>query len=175
MISGSRTSGSAPLSLPTATAPPRSTRATHLSRRLAADAAAAAVIATVAPLCLLQAPNAIAWAMASVGTAADGTQRPMAVLRAAGLALPAMAAVGGVAAIAAARLRAWPVLLAGLLTMAVADGLGVSARTVALIGSRPDPAWARRGCGHARRPSRWPGSGRGAPGNYWRHCGRPRR
>ena len=135
MISGSRTSGSAPPPLPTAAAPRRSTLAARLSRRLAADAAAAAVVATVAPLCFLQAPNAIAWAMASVGTAADGTQRPVAVLRAAGLALPAMAAVGGVAALAATRLRGWAVLVAGLLTMAVADGLGVSARTVGLIGA----------------------------------------
>ena len=135
MISGSRTSGSAPLLLPTAAAPPRSTLPTRVSRRLAADAVAAAVVATVAPLCFLQAPNAIAWAMAGVGTVADGTQGPVAVLRAAGLALPAMAAVGGVAALAATRWRAWPVLLAGLLTMTVADGLGVSARTIGLIGA----------------------------------------
>ena len=134
MISGSRTSGSAPPP-PLRAAPRRSTLAVRVSRRLAADAAAAAVVATVAPLCFLQAPNAIAWAMASVGTAADGTQRPVAVLRAAGLALPAMAAVGGVAALAASRLRGWPVLVTGLLTMAVADGLGVSARTVGLIGA----------------------------------------
>ncbi len=102
---------------------------------MAADAAAAAVVATVAPLCLLQVPNAIAWAMASVGPAADGPQGPAAVLRAAGLALPAMAAIGGVAALAATRLRAWPVLLAGLVTMAVADALGVSAHTVTQIGT----------------------------------------
>ena len=129
MTTGSRAPGAAPLTLPAAGAPVRT------SRRVAADAAAAALVVTVAPLCFLQAPNAIAWAMASVGTAADGAQGPVAVLRAAGLALPAMAAVGGIAALAATRLRAWPVLLAGLLTMAVADGLGVSARTVGLIGT----------------------------------------
>jgi hypothetical protein len=55
------------------------------------------------------------------------------VLRAAGLALPAMAALAGIAALAVLRLRAWPVLLAGLLVMAVADTLGGSARTVTVI------------------------------------------
>lgn len=86
------------------------------------------------PLCFLQAPNAIAWAMASLGPVAAGPQGPAAVLRAAGLALPAMAAAAGVGALAATRLRPWPVLLAGLLLMAVADALGGSARTVSLIG-----------------------------------------
>jgi hypothetical protein len=92
------------------------------------------VIATVTPLCLLQAPNAIAWALdgpGGVGTGAQGSTT--AVLRAAGLALPAMAAVAGIAALAVLRLRAWPVLLAGLLVMAVADALGGSARTVTVI------------------------------------------
>ncbi len=92
------------------------------------------MIATVTPLCLLQAPNAIAWALDSpggVGTGAQGST--IAVLRAAGLALPAMAALAGIAALAVLRLRAWPVLLAGLLVMAVADALGGSARTVTMI------------------------------------------
>src|ERR1700684_3602921 len=69
-------------------------RAAGTARRGAAEAAAAAVIATVTPLCLLQAPNAIAWALDSpdgVGTGAHGST--IAVLRAAGLALPAMAAL----------------------------------------------------------------------------------
>ena len=59
----------------------------------------------------------------------------MAILRAAGLALPAMAAIGGVAALAATRLRAWPVLLTGLLAMAAGDALGGAANTVGLIGA----------------------------------------
>jgi hypothetical protein len=104
------------------------------ARSAAADAAAAAVVAAVVPLCVLQAPNAIAWAMASLGPVAAGPQGAGAVLRASGLALPAMAAVAGVAALAARRLRAWPVLLAGLVVMALADALGGSARTIELIG-----------------------------------------
>ena len=104
-------------------------------RRLAADGAGAAVMITVVPLCFLQAPNAIAWAMASLGPATGGPQGPVAVLRAAGLALPAMAAIGGVAALAATRLRAWPVLLTGLLAMAAGDALGGAAHTVGLIGA----------------------------------------
>ncbi len=111
--------------------PPRSAGA---ARRIAAEATAAAVIATVTPLCLLQAPNAIAWALdgpGGVGTGAQGST--IAVLRAAGLALPAMAALAGIAALAVLRLRAWPVLLAGLLVMAVADALGGSAHTATVI------------------------------------------
>jgi hypothetical protein len=103
-------------------------------RRVAAEAAAAAVRATVTLLCLLQAPNAIAWALGDpggIGTGAQGST--IAVLRAAGLALPAMAALAGIAALAVLRLRAWPVLLAGLLVMAVADALGGSAHTVTVI------------------------------------------
>jgi hypothetical protein len=109
-------------------------RSAGTARRVAAEAAAAAVIATVTPLCLLQAPNAIAWALdgtGGVGTGAQGST--IAVLRAAGLALPAMAALAGIAALAVLRLRAWPVLLAGLLVMAGADALGGSARTVTVI------------------------------------------
>ncbi len=115
------------------TRPDSITRPASTTRRVAADGAAAAVMATVAPLCLLQAPNAIAWALNTPGAAAAGPQASATLLRAAGLALPAMAAVAGIAALAVLRLRAWPVLLAGLLTMAVADALGGSAHTVTAI------------------------------------------
>jgi hypothetical protein len=109
-------------------------RSAGTARRVAAEAAAAAVIATVTPLCLLQAPNAIAWALDGTGGVGTGAQGfTIAVLRAAGLALPAMAALAGIAALAVLRLRAWPVLLAGLLVMAGADALGGSARTVTVI------------------------------------------
>jgi hypothetical protein len=96
---------------------------------------AAAVVAAVTPLCLLQAPNAIAWALGPAGGAAGGTGTSAAVLRAAGLALPAMAGAAGIAGLAVVRWRAWSVLLTGLLIMAVADVLGGSARTVAAIGT----------------------------------------
>jgi len=108
---------------------PAASRPAGAVRRFAADAAGAAAVVTVAPLCFLQAPNAIAWAMASPGP--GGNQ----VLRAAGLALPAMAVLGGVAALAVTRLRAWPVLLTGLLAMAAGDALGGAAHTVGLIGA----------------------------------------
>ena len=100
-------------------------------RRGATVAVAAAVICAVAPLCLIQAPNAIAWAMPGPGVTGAA---PAAVLRASGLALPAMASVAGIAAVAARRLRAWPVLITGLLVMALADALGGSVHTAGMIG-----------------------------------------
>ena len=152
------------------------------------------MIATVTPLCLLQAPNAIAWALDSpggVGTGAQGST--IAVLRAAGLALPAMAALAGIAALAVLRLRAWPVLLAGLLVMAVADTLGGSAHTVTVIAvvrvlhgaaaglALPAAlalAWERRGGaaavadravvgGRGGRPDRRTGRGPGPASERW--------
>jgi hypothetical protein len=102
-------------------------------RRLAADGAAAAVMITVTPLGLLQAPNAMAWVLNTAGSVAAGPGGPTALLRAAGLALPAMAAAAGLTGLAVRRLHAWPVLLAGLLVMAVADVLGGSARTVTAV------------------------------------------
>ncbi|MBV9794348.1 MAG: hypothetical protein JO016_10455 [Actinobacteria bacterium] len=117
---------------PSAPATP-SARPASATRRVAADGAAAAVMITAAPLCLLQAPNAIAWALSSAGALAAGPQASTTLLRAAGLALPAMAAVAGLAALAVLRVRAWPVLLTGLLMMAVADTLGTSAHTTTAI------------------------------------------
>jgi hypothetical protein len=118
---------------PAGTLRPGGARPASAVRRAAADGAAAAVLATVTPLCLLQAPNAIAWALTTAGGVANGPHGSTAVLRAAGLALPAMAAMAGIAALAVLRLRAWPVLVSGLLIMAVADTLGGSARTVTAI------------------------------------------
>jgi hypothetical protein len=57
------------------------------------------------------------------------------LLRSSGLALPAMAVTGSLATLAVRWLRAGPVLLAGLLTLAAADVLGDYAHTVALIGA----------------------------------------
>ena len=56
------------------------------------------------------------------------------LLRASGLALPAMAVAGSLAALAVRWMRAGPVLLAGLFLLAAADALGDAARTVILIG-----------------------------------------
>ncbi|HEX5296540.1 MAG TPA: hypothetical protein VFW50_06095 [Streptosporangiaceae bacterium] len=57
------------------------------------------------------------------------------LLRASGLALPAMAVAGSLAVLIVRWLRAGPVLLSGLLILAAADALGGLVRTVALIGT----------------------------------------
>ncbi|HLI38378.1 MAG TPA: hypothetical protein VKV80_13720 [Streptosporangiaceae bacterium] len=90
----------------------------------------------VTPLCLLQVPDGIAWAALPPGALGTTGPHPGAgVLRVSGLALPAMAAAGGAGALAARKLRAWPVLLAGLFLVAAADVLGGTARTVAMAGA----------------------------------------
>ena len=92
-----------------------------------------AIVATVIPLVVLQIPDAIAWSLPP-RLAAGGPAAVASLLRASGLALPAMAVAGSVAALAVRWLRAGPVLLAGLLALAVADVLGDVAHTIALIG-----------------------------------------
>ncbi len=92
-----------------------------------------ALVATVIPLVVLQIPDAIAWSPPP-RLATGGPAIVTSLLRASGLALPAMAVAGALAAPAVRWLRAGPVLLAGLLALAVADMLGGGARTVALIG-----------------------------------------
>src|SRR6185437_13406455 len=89
--------------------------------------------ATVVPLALAQIPDAIAWSLPP-RLAAGGPAVVTSVLRASGLALPAMAVAGSLAALAVRWLRAGPVLLAGLFLLAAADALGDAARTVILIG-----------------------------------------
>ena len=102
-------------------------------RSAAAGLCAAAIVATVIPLVVLQVPDAIGWSPPA-RLAAGGSAVVASLLRASGLALPAMAIAGSLAALAVRWLRAGPVLLAGLLVLAVADTLGDAARTVALIG-----------------------------------------
>ena len=92
-----------------------------------------AIVATVIPLVVLQIPEAIAWSLPP-RLAAGGPAAVASLLRASGLALPAMAVAGSVAALAVRWLRAGPVLLAGLLALAAADVLGDAAHTIALIG-----------------------------------------
>jgi len=92
-----------------------------------------AIVATVVPLVVVQIPDAIAWSLPPRLTA-GGPASVADVLRASGLALPAMAVAGSLAVLAVRRLRAGPVLLAGLLTLAVADACGDAARTIALVG-----------------------------------------
>jgi hypothetical protein len=105
-----------------------------LSRLTAAGLCAAALVATVIPLAVLQIPDAIAWSLPSQFAAA-GPNALASLLRAASLALPAMAVAAPVGALATRRFRAGPVLLAGLLVIGVADALGEGVRTVALIGA----------------------------------------
>jgi hypothetical protein len=99
----------------------------------AASLCALAIVATVVPLALAQIPDAIAWSLPP-RLAAGGPAVVTSVLQASGLALPAMAVAGSLAALAVRWLRAGPVLLAGLFLLAAADALGDAARTVILIG-----------------------------------------
>jgi hypothetical protein len=103
-------------------------------RSAAVGVVTAAVLAAVIPLAVLQIPDAIAWSLparyAGAGPGALGG-----LLRAAGLALPAMAVAAPFGALATRRFRAGPVLLAGLLALAAADVLGGGAQTVPLIGA----------------------------------------
>ena len=99
----------------------------------AAGLCALAIVATVVPLAVAQIPDAIAWSLPP-RLAAGGPDVVTSVLRASGLALPAMAVAGSLAALAVRWMRAGPVLLAGLFLLAAADALGDAARTVVLIG-----------------------------------------
>jgi len=104
------------------------------ARSAAASLCAVAIVATVVPLVVLQIPDAIAWSLPP-RLAAGGPAAAASLLRASGLALPAMAVAGSLAALAVRWLRAGPVLLAGLLALAAADALGDAAHTVTLIGA----------------------------------------
>jgi hypothetical protein len=104
-----------------------------LPRPTATGLCAAALVAAVVPLAILQIPDAIAWSLPSQFTA-PGPNVLASLLRAANLALPAMAVAAPFGALATRRFRAGPVLLAGLLVIGVADALGEDARTVPLIG-----------------------------------------
>jgi len=79
--------------------------------------------------------------------AAAGPGAVASLLRASGLALPAMAVAGSLAALMVRWLRAGPVLLVGLLILAAADALGGLVRTVVLIGA--DRSLHRAGAGIA--------------------------
>ncbi len=102
-------------------------------RSAAVGLVAAAVIAAVIPLAVLQIPDALAWSLPA-RYAGAGPGALASLLRAAGLALPAMAVAAPFGALAARRFRAGPVLLAGLLVLGAADVLGDSAQIVLLIG-----------------------------------------
>jgi len=105
-----------------------------LPRPAATGLCAAALVAAVVPLAILQIPDAIAWSIPAQFTA-SGPNALASLLRAASLALPAMAVAAPFGALATRRFRAGPVLLAGLLVIGVADALGEGTRTVPLIGA----------------------------------------
>lgn len=99
---------------------------------MAVNLCVAALIAAAVPLAVLQIPDAIAWSFpAQFATAKPNVLASL--LRAAGLALPAMAVAVPLGGLATRRFRAAPVLLAGLLAIAAADALGEGTRTVLLI------------------------------------------
>jgi hypothetical protein len=101
-------------------------------RAAATGLCAAAVVAVAVPLAVLQIPDAIAWSLPGPFAAA-GPNVVASLVRAAGLAVPVMAAAAPFAALATRRLRAGPVLLAGMLAIGAADALGQAARTIPLI------------------------------------------
>ncbi len=109
-------------------------RAAVTVRSAAASLCALVIVATVVPLAVAQIPDAIAWSLPP-RLAAGGPVAVTSLLRASGLALPAMAVAGSLAALAVRWLRAGPVLLGGLFLLAAADALGDAARTVILIGA----------------------------------------
>jgi hypothetical protein len=102
-------------------------------RSAAAGLCAMILTAAVVPLAVLQIPDAIAWSLPP-RLAAQGPVAVASLLRTSSLALPAITVAAPLAALAVRRLRAGPVLLAGLLVLAVADVLGGTAGTILLIG-----------------------------------------
>jgi hypothetical protein len=96
--------------------------------------AAGLVIATAVPLALLQVPDAIAWAVPAP-IAAAGPGAVTGLLRLSGLALTAMVIAAPLGALAVRRVRAWPVVLAGLALMTIADLAAGGPPAAALIGA----------------------------------------
>lgn len=96
-------------------------------RGLAVSGAVCAILVTSVPLALLQLPDGAAWLPA-------GTSDPVGLLRACGVALPAVMVTAPCGAVAVRRAgTGWPVLLAGLLTIALTDLAGGVARTAPLL------------------------------------------
>ncbi len=125
-----------PVPEPSAAPAPSATSAPGVAgavREAALNLCALAIVATVIPLVMIQIPDAVAWVVPP-RVAAAGPGAVASLLRASGLALPAMAVAGSLAALMVRWLRAGPVLLTGLLILAAADALGGVTRTVALIG-----------------------------------------
>jgi hypothetical protein len=148
-------------------------------REAALTLCALGLVATVIPLVLVQIPDAVAWVVPPRVDAA-GPGAVAGLLRASGLALPAMAVAGSLAALMVRWLRAGPVLLAGLLVLAAADALGGLGRTVVLIGADRSLHGAGGGIAMAamvavvteRRPrpnpkSQAPNEGRRVPSAWW--------
>jgi hypothetical protein len=124
------------LARPTSAVQPRSRGGAHAARGQARPASArelavagcvCAIIVTAVPLALFQIPNGAAW----LSTApAD----PIGLLRACGMALPAIMMAAPCGAVAVRRAgTGWPVLLAGLLTIALADLAGGAVRSLPLV------------------------------------------
>jgi hypothetical protein len=124
---GTGTAGTAPRG-------PRPAAAGRAVREAALSLCALGLMATVIPLVVVQIPDAVAWVVPP-RVAAAGPDAVASLLRASGLALPAMAVAGSLAVLMVRWLRAGPVLLSGLLILAAADALGGLVRTVALIGA----------------------------------------
>ena len=88
-------------------------------REAALNLCALAIVMTVIPLVMIQIPGVVAWVVPP-RVAAAGPAAVASLLRASGLALPAMAVASSLAALTVRWLRAGPVL-AALLILAAAD------------------------------------------------------
>ncbi len=108
------------------------------------------VVLAVVPLALLQVPNLVAVAEPGTLVTGGGSRSGTELIRAAGLALPAMLLAAPVATLAARRGRAWPVLLAGLLLVGLADlGADISTGTVRGAADRVTDRLGWLACGAA--------------------------
>jgi MFS family permease len=89
-------------------------------REIAAASVACLALAAVIPLALTQIPNGLAWSLPHIQLTDPGSR--IAVLRACGLSLPVMLATVPCAAVVIRKIgTGWPVLLAGLMVIALAD------------------------------------------------------
>lgn len=124
------------LARPTSAVHPRARGGAHAARghsrqasirELAVAGCVCAIIVTAVPLALFQVPNGAAWLT-------QAPADPIGLLRACGMALPAIMMAAPCGAVAVRRAgTGWPVLLAGLLTIALADLAGGAVATVPLV------------------------------------------
>ncbi|MFI0411370.1 hypothetical protein [Actinomadura sp. 3N508] len=116
-------------------APPAARPESRARRRLAA-AGALLLTLTAVPAAVLTVPDAVVNVVPAVASALDlGDSGIGGLLRATGLSLPALVVAVPLAAVAARRFSAWPVLAAGLAVLLSGLGAVTFADTVPLVGT----------------------------------------